>query len=154
MPRISSTKYRIHDVSVTRTEVGRYRHVRGHVFAAYPHSSAIIDRLDKPGSEYLDDQMSDLYDEDFLWGAAIQTARLQSDRWVRSPKRDKVLDRLITLGVRDTPERFVEGESSRGRDVPTSLEMRHASAMGSRLLARIDVLEREVGPRTSLGDVR
>ena len=36
MPRISSTKYRIHDVSITRTEMGRYRHVRGHIFAAYP----------------------------------------------------------------------------------------------------------------------
>jgi len=150
MPRMSATKYRIHDVSVTRTEQGHYHHVRGHVFAQYPHSSTIIDRLDKPGSEYLDDKMDDLYDEDFLWGAAIQTARIQSNRRSSHPKRDRVLYRLLTLGVCDTPERFVEGESTRGRDVPTSLEMHHASAIGSRLLGRINVLEREVGPRMSL----
>jgi len=85
--------------------------------------------------------MDDLYDEDFLWGAAIQTARIQSDQRSSHPKRDRVLHRLLTLGVCDTPERFVEGESTRGRDVPTSLEMRHASAIGSRLLRRINVLE-------------
>jgi len=34
--------------------------------------------------------------------------------------------------------------STRGRGVPTSLEMRHASSIGSRLLSWIDVLEKEV----------
>jgi len=32
-----------------------------------------------------------------------------------------------------------------GRSVPTSLLMRHASSIGSRLLSHIDVIEKEVG---------
>jgi len=32
----------------------------------------------------------------------------------------------------------------RGRGIPTSLEMQHVSSIGSRLLSRIDVLEKEV----------
>jgi len=34
--------------------------------------------------------------------------------------------------------------STRGRNIPTSLEMRHTSSIGSRLLSQIDVLEKEV----------
>jgi len=140
-------------MSVTHSDLGHYHHPRGHVFGPYPRPAEIIDRLDKPGSDFLDDRMGDLYNEDFLLGAAIQTAHVQNEQQVRWPKRDRVLDRLITLGICNTPKKFVEGESTRGRDVPTSLEMRHASAIGSRLLDRINALEREVGHRTSLGDV-
>jgi len=89
--------------------------------------------------------MADLYNEDFLWGTSIQTARLQGDRRILYPKRDKVLDRLITMGVADIPEKFKEGMSSRGRDVPTSLEMRHTSSIGNWLLHRLEILEKEVG---------
>jgi len=83
--------------------------------------------------------------EDFLWGTAIQMAHLQNDRRIQHPKRDRVLDCLITLGVQNTDERFEPGMLTRGRSLPTSLSMRHASSIGSRLLSRIDVLEKEVG---------
>jgi len=42
--------------------------------------------------------------------------------------------------------------SVRGKTVPTSLEMRHASSMASPLLSRIDTLKKEVGPRTFLDE--
>jgi len=89
--------------------------------------------------------MADLYNEDFLWGTSIQTAHLQGDRRVLYPKRDKVLNWLITMGVQDIPEKFEEGMSTRGRDVPISLEMRHSSSIGNRLLRRIEIMEKEVG---------
>lgn len=89
--------------------------------------------------------MLDLYNEDFLWGTAIHMARLQSNRRVLYPKRDKVLDRLITMEVKDVPERYEEGGSTRGRDVMTSLEMRHTSSIDNRLLCRLKILEKEVG---------
>ena len=60
------------------------------------------------------------------------------------------MDRLITMGVQDWDSSREPGMSQRGRGVPTSLEMRHVSSIGSRLLSRIDVLEKEVGHRTSL----
>ena len=61
------------------------------------------------------------------------------------PKRDKVLDRLITMGVKDVPEHYEEGGFTRGRDMLTSLEMRHASSIGNRLLHHLEILEKEVG---------
>ena len=80
-----------------------------------------------------------------MWGTAIQTAYLQNEQRTQQPKRDRVLDRLITLGVRNVDERYEPGMSTRGRSLPTSLEMRHASSIRSRLLSCIDVLEKEVG---------
>jgi len=94
--------------------------------------------------------MPDLFNKDFLWGTAIQTACLQSDRRVLYPKRDKVLDRLLTMGVKDVPERYEEGGSTRGRDVPTSLEMRHPPPIGNQLLRCIEILEKEVGRADSM----
>ena len=64
-----------------------------------------------------------------------------------------MLDRLITLGVQNTDERYKLGMSTRGRSVPTSLEMCHASSIGSRLLSWIDVLEKEVGEGIECVDV-
>ena len=95
--------------------------------------------------EYFEDQLASLYNEDFLWGMAIQMACLQSDRRVLYPKKDRVLDRLITTGVKDVPKRYEEGGSNRGRDVPTSLEMRHTSSIGNQLLHHIEIMEKEVG---------
>jgi len=89
--------------------------------------------------------MNDLYSKDFLWGTAIQTACLQNERQVLQLKRDRVLDRLIMLGVRNVDKRYEPGMSTRGRSLPTSLEMCHASSIGYQLLSRIDVLEKEVG---------
>jgi len=129
MPRISSNKYHLHDVSVTRTVQGGFHHSKANVFTSYPHPASVIDRLDALGMEYFEDSMVDLYNEDFLWGMSIQTAHLQGDRRILYPKRDRVLDRLITMGMADVPEKFVEGELSMGRDVPTSLEMHHASSI-------------------------
>jgi len=145
MPRIAQDTYRIHEVSVSRTDKGRYPHSCANVIDKYPKNTTIINRLDGEGMGYIDNPMWDLYNEDFLWGTAIQTAHLQNDQRVLHPKRDRVLDRLITLGVQNTDERYEPGMSTRGRSLPTSLSMRHASSIGSRLLSRIDVLEKEVG---------
>jgi len=145
MPRIAQDTYCIHEVSVSRTDQGKYPHACSNVVTPYPKNTTIIDRLDNEGASYIDNPMSDLYNEDFLWGTAIQTARLQSECRVVQPKRDRVLDHLITLGVQNTSERWEPGMSTRGRSIPTSLEMRHASSIGSQLLSRIDILEKEVG---------
>ena len=145
MPRISHDTYCIHKVSVSHIDQGRYPHSRANVIDKYPKNTTIIDRLDGEGMGYIDNPMLDLYNEDFLWGTTIQTARLQNDQRVLHPKRDRVLDRLITLGVQNTDERYEPGMSTRGRSLPTSLSMRHASSIGSRLPSRIDVLEKEVG---------
>jgi len=48
------------------------------------------------------------------------------------------------MGVQDLDLSREPGMMTRGRGVPTSLEMRHTLSIGSRLLSRIDVLEREV----------
>jgi len=144
MPRIAHNTYRMAEVSVSRTDQGKYPHSRANVFDPYPKNTRIIDRLDGDGNSYLDNPMNDLYNEDFLWGTSIQTAWLQSDRRIGQPKRDRVLDCLITMGVQDLCSSREPGMSTRGRNVPTSLEMRHASSIGSRLLSWIDVLEKEV----------
>jgi len=107
--------------------------------------TTIIDHLDGEGMSYIDHPMHDLYNEDFLWGTAIQTARLQNNCRVSQPKRDRVLDCPMTLGVQNTSKRWEPGMSTRGRSIPTSLEMRYASSIGSRLLSHIDILEKEVG---------
>jgi len=145
MPRICQDTYRIHEVSVSCTNQGRYPHSHANVIDPYPRNTTIIDWLDGEGMGYLDNPMNDLYNEDFLWGTAIQTTRLQNKRQDLQPKRDRVLDRLITLGVWNVDERYEPGMSTRGRSVPTSLEMHHVSSIGSQLLSRIDVLEKEVG---------
>jgi len=150
MPRVTQNTYRFAEVSVSRTDQGRYPHSRANVIEPYPRNTRIIDRLDGDGNSYLDNPMNDLYNEDFLWGTSIQTARLQGDRRFSQPKRDRILDRLITMGVQDLDSSREPGMLTRGRGVPTSLEMRHASSIGSQLLSRIDVLEKEVGHRTSL----
>jgi len=150
MPRVAQTIYRIHEVSVSRSDQGRYPHSRANVIDPYPRNTTIIDRLDGPGNRYLNLYQNNLYNEDFLWGTAIQTARLQNERRLAHPRRDRTLDRLITMGVQDWCSSREPGMSTRGRNVPTSMEMRHTSSIASRLLSRIDVLEKEVGPRTSL----
>jgi len=145
MPRICHNTYRIHEVSVSHTNQGRYPHSRTNVIDPYPKNTTIIDCLDGEGAGYIDNPMGDLYNEDFLWGTTIQTARLQSDQRILQPKRDGVLDHLIMMGVRNIDERYEPGMLTRGRSIPTSLEMRHASSIGSRLLSCIDVIKKEVG---------
>jgi len=145
MPRICHDTYHIHEVSVSCTDHGRYPHSRDNVIDPYPKSTTIIDCLDGEGQGYIDNPMPDLYNKDFLWGTAIQTAWLQNDQRVLHLKRDRVLDRLITMGVRNINERYEPGMSTRGRSIPTSLEMRHVSSIGSQLLSHINILEKEVG---------
>ena len=144
MPRLTQNTYRIGEVSVSCTDQGRYPHSRANVIDPYPRNTHIIDRLDGEGDSYLDNPMNDLYNEDFMWGTSIQTARLQADCRIHHLKRDRVLDHLITMGVQDQCSSREPGMTIRGRGVPTSLEMRHTSSIGSRLLSRIDVLEKEV----------
>jgi len=80
MPRVTQNTYYIAEVSVSRTDQGRYPHSRTNVIDPYPKNTRIIDRLDGEGNAYVDNPMHDLYNEDFLWGTSIQTARLQSER--------------------------------------------------------------------------
>jgi len=79
MPRVTQNTYRIAEVSVSHTNQGRYPHSRSNVIDPYPKNTRIIDRLDGEGNAYVDNPMHDLYNEDFLWGTSIQTARLQSE---------------------------------------------------------------------------
>ena len=144
MPHVTQNTYRVTEVNVSRTDQGRYPHSRANVIDPYPKNTRIMDRLDGEGNAYLDNPMNDLYNEDFLWGTSIQTARLQSERRFAHLKRDRILDRLITMGVHDLDSSREPGMSTRGRGVPTSLEMQHAPSIGSQLLSRIDVLEKEV----------
>jgi len=145
MPRIAQDTYCIHKISVSHTDQGKYPHARSNVVTPYPKITTIIDCLDGEGMGYIDHPMHDLYNEDFLWGTAIQMAYLQNNCRVSQPKRDRVLDRLITLGVQNTSETWEPSMLTRGRNIPMSLEMCHASSIGSRLLSHIDVLEKEVG---------
>jgi len=144
MPRIAHDRYRIAELSVSRSEQGRYPHARDNIINPYPRNTQVIDCLDGPGNGYLDVYQNDLYNEDFLWGTAIQTARLQSKRRFAHLKRDRTLDCLITMGVQDLCSSREPGMSTKGRNIPTSVEMRHTSSMASHLLSRINVLEKEV----------
>jgi len=47
--------------------------------------------------------------------------------------------------VKDVPENWEEGMSTRGKDVLTSLELRHSSSIGNWLLWHIKIMEKEVG---------
>jgi len=71
MPRITSDKYQVFDVSVSYTAQGFYPHSRQNILTPYSPSATIINHLDAPGMEYFEDAMPNLYNEDFLWGTAI-----------------------------------------------------------------------------------
>jgi len=100
MPCLCHDKYRIGDISISRSAQGKFPHSRGNVFDPYPKNTTIIDRLDGPGNGYLDLYQNDLYNEDFLWGTAIQTARCPASifvvlrsstaclQYVATPRRD------------------------------------------------------------------
>jgi len=60
MPRIAQDTYRIHEVSVSRTDQGRYPHSCQNVIDWYPKNTTIIDWLDGEGMGYLDNPMQDL----------------------------------------------------------------------------------------------
>ena len=61
MPRISHDTYRIHEVSVSCTDQGRYPHSCANVIDKYPKNTTIIDHLDGEGMGYIDNPMLDLY---------------------------------------------------------------------------------------------
>ena len=72
-----------------------------------------------------------------MFQARIQTARRLSQRAVRFPSCDMVLERLLEEGTfdREAPELRIHSEE---------YVMAHASAMVNRLLMRIETLESQV----------
>jgi hypothetical protein len=137
-PKVSSRKYYAHGVGVSRSVDGKYRHARNsNVEGSYPQLGRILDRvIQENDNTWYSDPFYDCYDRDFLWVTSIQTVRRSGERETRYAKRDRVLERLLYLGVADVPED--------GRDTPSSDVMRLTSSIGNRLLCRIEWLEGEV----------
>src|SRR5882724_2656641 len=65
----------------------------------YPSSDSIIARMDEENDQWYHDTGADLHPRDFLFQARIQTARRLSQRAVRFPSRDRVLERLLEEGM-------------------------------------------------------
>jgi hypothetical protein len=113
----------------------------------YLSVAEIANRVDATNGPRVDinDPFLELYQKDFIFAAAMQTARRLGERQMSlgqgtSPDRvkDRVLDRLLEEGIfdRNPP------------DVPHVAEeaaMRLAAAIGNCLLDRIILLEAEVG---------
>jgi hypothetical protein len=116
-----------------------------------PSSSAIMARLDRDRGWYRD-RFADTPDNDFLWAAACQSMRKMVSREEdRDCEQDRILTRLLVKGLADAPNP-VSGQMP--RFVGTSPEMRRVSAIGERLLYRIEGIEGVVRIRYSYRAVR
>src|SRR5258705_4865994 len=93
--------------------------------------------MDADDDYWYHDTVPDLQTRDSLLQARIQTARRLSQRAVRFPSRDLVLERLLEEGTfdREAPELRSHSEE---------YAMAHSSAMVNRLLMRIETLESQV----------
>ena len=103
----------------------------------YPSSDAIIARMDNDDDHWYHDTGADLHPRDFVFQARIQTARRLSQRVVRFPSCDLVLERLLEEGTFDW-------ESPEHRSHSEEYSVAHASAMVNQLLMRIETLESQV----------
>src|SRR5882724_7860060 len=103
----------------------------------YPSLDSIIARMDEDNDHWYHDMGADLHPRDFLFQARIQTARRLSQRAMRFPSRDRVLEQLLKEGTfdREAPELRSHSEE---------YAMAHASAMVNGLLMRIETLESQV----------
>src|SRR5258705_8039850 len=103
----------------------------------YPSSDSIIARMDEENDQWYHDTGTDLHPRDFMFQARIQTAHRLSQRAVRFPSRDRVLERLLEEGTfdREAPELRSHSEE---------YAMAHSSAMVNRLLMCIETLESQV----------
>src|SRR5258707_10092325 len=103
----------------------------------YPSSDSIIARMDADDDHWYHDTGADLHPRDFMFQARIQTARRLSQRAVRFPSRDLVLERLLEEGTfdREAPELRSHSEE---------YAMGHSSAMVNRRLMLIETFESQV----------
>ena len=129
-----------HSRVVTRMSTANYPRARGTTRFSptpYPSADSIIARMDADDDYWYHDTGADLHPRDFIFQARIQTARRLSQRAVRFPSRDLVLERLLEEGTfdREAPELRSHSEE---------YAMAHSSAMVNRLLMRIETLESQV----------
>jgi hypothetical protein len=110
----------------------------------YPSLRDIATRIDGRGDSWFDHTGDDLHFRDFGFQARIQVARRLSQRADRGGGRDGVLERLLVEGTFDREEASVV-------NVAEEYAMHHASAVGLRLLIRVEELERRVSCDLGLG---
>ena len=103
----------------------------------YPSSDTIIARMDADDDQWYHDTGADLHPRDFIFQARIQTARRLSQRAVRFPSRDLVLEQLLEEGTFDR-------ESPEHRSHSEEYAMAHSLAMVNCLLMHVETLESQV----------
>jgi hypothetical protein len=103
----------------------------------YPSLRDIATCIDGGGEAWFDHPGEDLYFRDFGFQARIQVARRLHQCADRGGGRDRILERLLVEGTFDREESSVT-------NMAEEYAMQHASAMGLRLLIRIEDLERRV----------
>ena len=144
MPRDLQGRYwahgNFHSRVITRMSTANHPRARGMTRFSptpYPSADSIIARMDEDNDTWYHDTGADLHPRDFIFQARIQTARRLSQRAVRFPSRDRVLERLLEEGTfdREAPELQSHSEE---------YAMAHASAMVNRLLMHIETLESQV----------
>src|SRR5882724_9325650 len=129
-----------HSRVITRMSTASHPRARGTTRFSpvpYPSSDSIIARMDEDNDQWYHNTGADLHPRDFMFQARIQTARHLSQRAVRFPSRNMVLERLLEEGTfdREAPELRSHSEE---------YAMAHSSAMVNRLLMRIETLESQV----------
>jgi hypothetical protein len=105
----------------------------------YPSLRQIAARIDANDAResWYDHTGDDLHFRDFGFQARIQVARRLNQRADRGIGRDRILERLLVEGTFDR-------EESQVVNVSEEYAMQHSSAIGLRLLARVEDLERRV----------
>src|SRR5882724_3842545 len=141
MPRDLQGRYwahgNFHSRVVTRMSTANHPRARGTTRFSptpYPSSDSIIARMDADDNYWYHDTGADLHPRDFIFQVRIQTARRLSQRAVRFPSRDLVLEQLLEEGTFDR-------EALELRSHSEEYTMAHASAMINQLLMCIETLE-------------
>src|SRR5258705_1787262 len=129
-----------HSCVITRMSTTNHSCARGTTRFSptpYPSSDSIIALMDEENDQWYHDTGTDLHPRDFVFQTRIQTACCLSQRAVRFPSRDRVLERLLEEGTfdREAPELRSHSEE---------YAMAHSSAMVNRLLMWIETLESQV----------
>src|SRR5258707_1826810 len=119
MPRDLQGRYwahgNFHSRVITRMSTTNHSRARGTTRFSpvpYPSSNSIIARMDKDNDQWYHDTGADLHPRDFIFQAHIQTARHLSQRTIRFPSRNMVLEQLLEEGTfdREVPEFWSHSE--------------------------------------------
>ena len=144
MPRDLQGRYwahgNFHSRVITRMSNVDHPRARGNTCFSpipYPSSNSIIARMDDNNDRWYHDTGSDLYPHNFVFQAHIQTARHLSQRAVRFPSRDLILEQLLEEGTfnKEVPEHRSHSEE---------YTMAHSSAMINCMLMHIETLESQM----------